>query len=151
MGKNLQEQLLGVSECKEGLSKIVSEGQTKIITRNSKLASIIMPYDEYTKLQESAEAKQLPLHSTGESIVLPNGSIVKTMTEVDIPGGCLHINLYQKMQMGDWNLNYTLTIPFPHLRTSFTIPELMELYSDLTTNETEDERIERYLKEKAHG
>lgn len=125
--KNLKN-LISISEAKKQLSNIVNGHSSKIIVKNNKPVSVIIPFEEYVNIYEKMETKQLLLNDVGEVITLESGVQVKTL--IDILGNNIEVKLYKKMQTSEqFEIYHTFTISGPSIESTYTTEELIEKYT----------------------
>lgn len=147
---NLNELMVSVTDLKKELSKIIANNLTKIIVRNNKPVSILMPYSDYLNINKNEEILQNKISQTGDDITLPNGVQMKVCVETpseESERGEVEINTYIKMKTsGEYKLHYTLRLSTPNENQNLTNEEIIEAYS--TRKETLDNEGEEQLSER---
>ena len=70
---NFENLMIGLSEVKNTLSEVVNNGLTKIIVKNNKPVSVLVPYEEYKVLESKAKEGDEIIGRVGNDITLDNG------------------------------------------------------------------------------
>lgn len=123
--KNLMNSLIGVSEFKAKINEVISNNLTKVIIKNNKPVSVVLPYEEYLALKEQAEENTKNLSRIGQDIILSNGVPVMVTVSKDDDGLC--IKTYIKMKTtGDYKLDFTHKLGNPIPESVYTADELVE-------------------------
>lgn len=120
--KNL---MIGISEFKAKINEIINNNLTKIILKNNKPVSVVLPYNEYIALKEQAEENANNLSRVGQDIVLSNG--VPVMVTVSKDDDSLCVKTYVKMKTtGDYKLHFTHRLGNPIPESVYTAEELTQ-------------------------
>ncbi|WP_300449452.1 hypothetical protein [Fusobacterium sp.] len=122
--KNLEEIMIGISEFKKNVSEIINNKMTRIIMKNNKPMSIIMPYEEYNFLKNNKNIGNL-----GQDITLDNGvqmkiEINRTNEKSD---NRIEIEVYIKMKTSnEYKLYSTQILTCPRIESTYTQDELIK-------------------------
>lgn len=126
---NFENLMIGLSEVKNTLSEVVNNGLTKIIVKNNKPVSVLVPYEEYKVLESKAKEGDEIIGRVGNDITLDNGvQIMVTVSKGGINDSGIAIKTFVKMKTsGDYKLHFTQYIPNPSVESTYTPQELAEI------------------------
>lgn len=126
---NFENLMIGLSEVKNTLSEVVNNGLTKIIVKNNKPVSVLVPYEEYKVLESKAKEGDEIIGRVGNDITLDNGvQIMVTVSKGGINDSGIAIKTFIKMKTsGDYKLHFTQYIPNPSVESTYTPEELAEI------------------------
>lgn len=126
---NFENLMIGLSEVKNTLSEVVNNGLTKIIVKNNKPVSVLVPYEEYKVLESKAKEGDEIIGRVGNDITLDNGvQIMVTVSKGGINDSGIAIKTFVKMKTsGDYKLHFTQYIPNPSVESTYTPEELAEI------------------------
>lgn len=126
---NFENLMIGLSEVKNTLSEVVNNGLTKIIVKNNKPVSVLVPYEEYKVLESKAKEGDEIIGRVGNDITLDNGvQIMVTVSKSGINDSGIAIKTFIKMKTsGDYKLHFTQYIPNPSVESTYTPEELAEI------------------------
>lgn len=118
---NLKEATVGASEVKRELSDIMTEEQTRIIMKNNKPTSVIMPYSKYVQLVASDEKRDELIQDFGTEVNMGNGTVMtvvasKTTDFGGRPELVVRV-LYKTEHHSQYVEHYTMRLNAPFLET----------------------------------
>lgn len=129
MIKNLEDVMIGVSEFKAKVNEIINNKLSKIIVKNNKPVSVVLPYEEYIALKEQAEDSKNILGRMGQDITLDNGVQVMVAVSKDDSGICTKTYIKMKTS-GDYKLHFTHHLSNPNIESTYTTEELVNQMRD---------------------
>lgn len=135
---NLENVMVSASEVKIELSEIMSKKMTKVILKNNTPVSVIMPYDEYVAINESADENKKRIVKMGQNFTMNNGVEIMVIAGIgsSFSDDDLSIKMFYKMkESDDFRLFHTFSIGSPSIELTMTPDDLREYYSNKMKNE----------------
>lgn len=126
---NFENLIIGLSEVKNTLSEVINKNLTKIIVKNNKPVSVLVPYEEYKVLESKAKEGEDIIGRLGQDITLDNGvQVMVTVSKGDLNDSGIAIKTFVKMKTsGTYKLHFTQYLPNPSIESIYTPEELVEM------------------------
>lgn len=136
---NFKNLMIGISELRNTLSEVINERVKRIVVKNNKPVSILIPYEEYKTLEKQAKESKEIIGQLGQDITLDNGvQVMVTVSKGDLNEGGLDIKTYVKMKTsGNYKLHFTQHLSNPSVESTYTNEELIDRMKSLYKEDEE--------------
>lgn len=128
--KNLDELLISISDFKTHLSEIIKDKQTRVIVKNNRPVSVIMPYGEY--IRESIISDTENGMENGREMLLSNGVKVKVVVSLDAENGKVVTKVWAKSRYSSgYKLNHAFHLGYPSVESTLHPQDIGGYYEDI--------------------